>query len=128
MLSLLAALIPTLGGLFVAGSVLIQQSRAAHEHRVRSRISPRLEANHQRLLARARAHDLTYDEVSAKQEEYERELLALNGIHARRPTYRDVDIAMNMAVPLMPARERLHQWILLTTSTLSLILLAIDQL
>lgn len=124
--SVLAAVIPSLGALAVAGSVLLEQARLAHEHRVRHRIAPLVWERHQELFAQASRDGTSLGDASIRSTEYETWLLELNGIHNARPTYEDMDVDVAMTGPLMPPREVVRQWVLLVTALIGIACLGVD--
>ncbi|GGD76478.1 hypothetical protein [Microbacterium murale] len=126
MIAFFAALIPIVGSLYAAGTFLTEQARLAHERRVRERIAPRIWAEHERQMERAKAREIGFDEVSIVPNEFERRLLTWNGIEHPRPTYGDMDINVAMSAPLLPASERRRQWVLLVSASAGAVLLAID--
>lgn len=126
MLSILAAVIPSIGALLVAGDVLMEQARLRHERRVRYRISYRVEALQKRLQGDPDFKKKGFSAIRSRCEELEGLLLRLNGLPTTMPTFRDTGVSSAMSGPLLPGRETVRQWILLGSALAGLVLLAAD--
>lgn len=128
MLSLLAAVIPVLGSLYVAGSVLVEHSRLAHEQRVRERVQALVESHAAGIEARAKPKDgaPAYMVAMEEQGKFEERMLAHNGIIRPRPTFGEFDIKIAMSGEVLSSRERRRQWVLILSAVVGVVLLGID--
>lgn len=125
MFPILAALVPSLGALLVAGDVLVEQVQLRAEHRVRRRVKEKVETLRDHLHKTTDLLAVGAGPVIARCHEYETRLLNLNGLEPNYPTYADMDLAVQMSAPLMPSRETVRQWVLLLTGLAGVALLAI---
>lgn len=114
MLTFLAALIPITGSLYVAATVLVEQSRLAHERRVRVRLQDR------KGLMQAAGDS---DNVASAME---RRLLELNGISPEPASIGTVMIGASMSGPEMSEQSREGQWVLIFSAVAGVLLLALD--
>lgn len=128
MLSLLAAVIPVLGSLYVAGSVLVEHAGLAHERRVRERVQALVESHAAGIEARAKPKDgaPAYMVAMEERNEFERRMLAHNGIVRPRPTFGEFDIRIAMSRDVLSSLERRRQWVLILSAVAGVVLLAID--
>lgn len=128
MLAFLAAVVPIVGSLYVGCSFLVQQHALVHEQRVRVRIKPMVEARYERDRARAAARSglLPYDDLMEDRARFERLLLEANGIYSTGMTWDDFDLHHSMSGTVLPRAERRRQWVLLASSAVGLVLLALD--
>jgi hypothetical protein len=108
-LAVLAAVVPICGSLYAGASFLAHQAELAHEARVRQRLKPLIEA-----------------QPSASRADFERMMLAYNGITRPGTTWDEWDLSNKMSGHRVPARELRRQWVLLLTSAAGLVLLALD--
>ncbi len=129
-LAFLAAVVPIIGSLYVGCSFLIQQNALVHEQRVRVRIKPMVEARYERdkEKAAARLGVVPFDDLLAERERFERLLLEANGVYGAGMTWDDFDLHHSMSGTVLPQAERRCQWVLLASSAIGLVLLAIDTL
>ncbi|WP_295839825.1 hypothetical protein [uncultured Microbacterium sp.] len=130
MLAYLAAVVPIIGSLYVGCSFLIQQHALVHEQRVRIRIQPMVEARYERDKKRAAARlgVVPFDDLLIERARFERLLLEANGVHGAGMTWDDFDLQHSMSGTVLPQAERRRQWVLLASSAVGLVLLAVDAL
>lgn len=128
MLSLLAAVIPVLGSLYVAGSVLVEHAGLAHERRVRERVQALVESHAAGIEARAKPKDGAPAYMVAMDErgKFEERMLAHNGIVRPRPTIGEFDLKISMSGDLLSSLERRRQWVLILSAVTGVVLIAID--
>lgn len=128
MLAFLAAVIPIVGSLYVAGSYLAEQVRLRHELRVRYRVAEVANDHYERVL-REQAEGLRDSDISLPGRELDRVtrmLLEANGLGESRPTYTDASVRLAMSGSVQSRTEVRRQWALLASSAVGLVLLAID--
>lgn len=127
MLSVLAALIPVIGSLYVAASVLLEQRAFKRERRVRERVRPRVAERREWETQRARRPDggVDFDEVGRRVQAWERQLLGYYGV-APRPTVGDVDLRLSLSGEIRP-QEAVRQWVLIISAVVGVVLIGIDQ-
>lgn len=128
MLAFFAAVIPIIGALYVAGSVLVHQLRLDRERKVRLSIIPEVHRWHSRMLAESResAEPTDYDAISAALNAWHAKVLSFHGIEGIGPTAGEHAADLSMSAPRMPAVERRRQWVLLLSAVVGLVLLALD--
>jgi hypothetical protein len=133
MLVLMAALVPILGAIYAAASYLMQQARAAHEYRVRRRLMPMRDERYHRLLPlemkRYERMGIPFDmDLFLHRLDLTDEVLyRANGI-SPPPRYRTHALNAAMSTPLLSLEERRRQWILLISSAVGVVLLAVAEL
>ena len=130
MLAFLAAIIPIVGSLYVATSYLVEQARLAHEHRARHRIVELVEARRVAVSEEVerstrRVHP---DYVNAEAMRFALVMLRAYGLPEEQGSYTENDVRSAMSGTLESITDRRRQWVLLLSSMVGLVLLAIDAL
>lgn len=123
MLSFIAAAVPTVGGLYVAWSMLIEYTRAAHVARVFTRIEERYNADRAKLDVKELG-GAEYDRRVKALSETRRALMAQSGLDPFMGTRAALDASVRPQPPR--AVDLRRQWTLLVTATAGVILVAID--
>ncbi|PRB09234.1 hypothetical protein CQ047_11170 [Microbacterium sp. MYb72] len=123
MLSFIAAAVPTVGGLYVAWSMLIEYTRAAHTARVFERIEQRYNTD-RAAISMEELGAAEYERQTTALGETRRNLMRKNGLDPYMGTRK----ALNASGKPQPPRsvDLRRQWVLLVTSTAGVILVAID--
>lgn len=119
---------PCAGSLYVAGSVLVEHSRLAHERRVRVRVQALVESHTAGIEARAKPKDGAPAFMVAMEEQraFEQRMLAHNGIAGPELTAGEFDINIRMSGEVLSFRERRRQWALILSALVGVVLLAIN--
>jgi hypothetical protein len=127
-LAFLAAVVPIIGSLYVAGSYLVEQMRSSNEKRTRYRVAEIANEHYNRIRAEqaegTRPADISL--AGLEQQRVKRMLLAANGLDEKGPSYTDVEIQAAMSGHVRSGVELRRQWVLLLSSAAGLVLLAID--
>lgn len=126
MLSVMAAVLPIVGSLLVALSVILEQARLRAERRVRVRVDRLVSEREARLTDRYSAGRINYDAVTRDVTELRNLLLRHNGLAPTGLTRGDVRIGYAMSGPLLPKSEVARQWTLLLSAASGVVLLAAD--
>jgi len=122
MLAVLAAIVPIVASLYVAGSMLSEYAHRDYINRVVERISLRESAERKQIPF----PEFSREHVRKSQEIHERRrmLLRANGIDPDSLGRAKLD---SQVMPPIPSRvERRRQWVLLLGSAIGVVLLAID--
>ncbi len=131
MIAFLAAALPIVGALFAATSYLAEHRAIEREYRVRRRLAPMMEERYWRLRPEMEAraermgHVFDPDLLFAEQQRFEEMMLGLHGLKPP-PRFRHLDLNLSMSAPRVPRREIVRQWVLIVSSTVGVILLALD--
>lgn len=124
-LALAAALVPIGGSLWVAIEVLFWQAGLRHEKRVRVRLQPIVEEARVQLHSNGTFGLLASFEWASG---FEERLLLAHGVNPTNTTFEQWGIEVEMSGPVMPLVEWRGQVILVISSLIGVVLLALDAL
>lgn len=120
-LAIAAAVVPIIASLYVAGSMLAEYRRRAHDARVWARVSAREAAEREALPDR---HDPHWSRLSKEITARRMMLLEANGVDRWLGTMKAYNDANRPQAPA--TRELRRQWALLWGSAAGVLLLALD--
>jgi len=133
-LAFFASLVPTLTSLAAAAWFLVDQSRYAHEHRVRSRVESGIDEHmrrdsqdRQEVLSRIGLPDAKDRQRDADERgRYRAMLLRANGVTTRATKHVEHQVNVTMSGPVLTRAELVRQWLVLGGAVAGVLLLALS--